>query len=467
MKKVTRHDARLFTGSLDAVFSMTLRRWGRRTIAAWLAAWVLAGVACGPAGSTRPVLREITILHTNDLHATLLPLEDGSGGFAHLATAIQQERARSRASLLVDGGDLVQGSPVSTLFEGVPVFELANVLGIEVGAIGNHEFDYGWHRIADFQSVARFPLLAANIMNDAGQQLTSPGYVIKDVGGVRVGIIGVMVADTEELLRPRHLGPWRASPVVPVITPIARALKSQVDLVMVLGHLEYEDDRDILEQIPDVTLVVSGHNHDGHDMPMEVDSRFAVKVKSHGRELGRIDLTVDTSADRIVSWKWQALPVHGAAYPADTRVAALVDGWESKVSAIVDVPIGTARSPLSRERLRTLLQGALVQELGVDVAYLNPGGIRSTLPAGTILARHVWNVLPFDNDVVIANVRGADLPDVVKAENAIDPTRMYRFGTIDFLAETAFASSGVRFEALGTPMRDLAVEWIRRQRILE
>ncbi len=439
-----------------------------RKIAVWLAAWaLLLCVACGPAVGTQPDLREITILHTNDLHATLLPLEDGSGGFAHLATAIQRERARSRASLLVDGGDLVQGSPVSTLFEGVPMFELANALGIEAGAIGNHEFDYGWQRIADFQRMARFPLLAANIVNDAGQQLTPPGYVIKDVGGVRVGIIGAMVADTDDLLRPRHLGPWRASPVVPVIASIARSLESQVDFVMVLGHLEYEDDRDVLEHVPEVAFVVSGHNHDGHEMPMEMDSRFAVKVKSHGRELGRIDLTVDTSGDRIVSWRWTVVPVHSGTHPADSRLAALVDSWEERVSALVDVPIGTAPSALSRERLRRLFQDALVQELGVDIAYLNPGGIRSTLPAGTILARHVWNALPFDNDIVIANVRGADLPEVVKKENAIDPARTYRFGTIDFLAETAFASSGIHFEAPGTPMRDLAIEWVRKQKTLQ
>jgi 5'-nucleotidase / UDP-sugar diphosphatase len=212
---------------------------------------------------------------------------------------------------------------------------------------------------------------------------------------------------------------------------------------------------------------VGGHNHAGFDTALEVDGRLAVKVKSHGRELGRLDLTLDTATGQVTEWRWQAIPVHADRYPADPDVQALVDAWESRVRAVVDVPIATALRTLSGDRLRRLLQDALAEETGADIAYLNPGGIRSSLPQGTILKRHVWNVLPFDNEVVIATVRGTNLPAVVRADARIDPARTYRFATIDFLAETSFARSGIAFEYTGRPMRDLAIDWIERRGRLE
>jgi 5'-nucleotidase/UDP-sugar diphosphatase len=420
-------------------------------------------VLCGSAlVQGQSSLRKLTILHTNDLHASLQPV-DGIAGFAHLATAIRHERAASEAVLHLDGGDLVQGTPVSTIFEGVPIFEFANEFGIDVAVLGNHEFDYGWQRIDDFRNAAKFPLIAANVVNDAGQMLTPPGYVIKEVGGVRVGIIGVTTQQTNDIVRPRHLGPWRVAPVVPVVAQLARILKPKMDLVMVLGHLDHAEDAAILEQVPDVAFVISGHNHSGLEVPRVVGGRFAVKARSNGRELGRLDLDIDTLADRVVQWRWKTIPITTGAYPADSKMAALVEKWEGEVATVVDVPIGTARTALSGDRLRHLLERAIADEAGADLAYINPGGIRAQVPAGTILARHIWNVLPFDNAVVVAEVKGADLPDPVKKEQQIDPDRVYRFATFDFLAETEFAPLRLRWGPPGKQTRDLAIEWIRKQ----
>src|SRR5690242_14874355 len=89
-------------------------------------------------------IREVTIFHTNDMHARLLPSDNGAGGFAQLAEAIGRERRNCGSCLLLHAGDLVQGTPVSTIFRGVPVFEIANLFRFDAGTIGNHEFDYGW-----------------------------------------------------------------------------------------------------------------------------------------------------------------------------------------------------------------------------------------------------------------------------------------------------------------------------------
>ena len=104
-------------------------------------AFLLVTLGCAAAPGV-----ELTILHVNDLHAQLLPDSEGRGGFAHLATALERERRAARAHLTLHAGDMVQGTPVSTLFEGLPIFTVANTLGIDVHCLGNHEFDYGWQK---------------------------------------------------------------------------------------------------------------------------------------------------------------------------------------------------------------------------------------------------------------------------------------------------------------------------------
>ncbi len=112
-------------------------------------------------------IRQLTILHTNDLHARLMPLSDGRGGFAYLAATIRRERSNCDHCILLNAGDLVQGTPVSTLFHGLPVYEIANMLGYDAGTLGNHEFDYGWLQARKFVQTAKYPIVSAQ----PGEQL--------------------------------------------------------------------------------------------------------------------------------------------------------------------------------------------------------------------------------------------------------------------------------------------------------
>src|ERR1700733_9794870 len=140
-------------------------------------------------------VRPLTILHSNDLHAHLLPDDQGMGGFAYLATAVREERARSAASLYLNAGDLVQGTPVSTIYKGLPIYEIANLLGFDVSTLGNHEFDYGWKRTLQFVKIAHFPIVSANVVDDAGRTIVGKPWLIKEVGGIKIGIVGELLGD--------------------------------------------------------------------------------------------------------------------------------------------------------------------------------------------------------------------------------------------------------------------------------
>ena len=252
-------------------------------------------------------VKRFTILHVNDLHARLLPDEQGRGGFAHVATALESLRRNSKNPIVLHAGDMVQGSPVSTIFEGTPVFEVANSLGIDAHCLGNHEFDYGWERIADFVRVSNAPLLAANVINDRGERLAPPSVVL-EAGNLKIGVIGALTTRLRQLVKPGQIGPWRVTPLVDSLRVVVSEMHEQADLVVVLAHLFDDEDELVLRGLPDVDVLVGGHNHGGRQTELIVDGRIGVKLRPYGRELGRLEIAFDTESERVVDHLWTRIP---------------------------------------------------------------------------------------------------------------------------------------------------------------
>ncbi len=423
-------------------------------------------------------VRPLTILHSNDLHAHLLPDDRGMGGFAYLATAVREERARSTASLYLNAGDLVQGTPVSTLYRGLPIYQIANHLGFDVSTLGNHEFDYGWRRIQDFVRAAKFPVVSANVtsanvVNDSGAFLAGKPYVVKTVGGIRVAVIGVLLGDlVGNLATPDKVGPWKVLPVVETVRKYAAELRGKSDLIVVLGHIHDQEADAILQQVPDVSVAIVGHSHREYAKLHNFDGRVGALVTSYGVELGRLDLQVDITAHKLKSAEWKIIPVDSKKLTPDPRVAREVAHWEAKVSKVVDVPIGEAKRRFERRDLQALIERAMAEETGSDLAWVNLGNVRDVIPAGTILARTVWNILPFDNAVVIGTFKGSQLPAKVREGHTIDPNREYTLATTDFTAANQasndqFGVSGLAFPKTAAMQRDMVIDWIKKKKILD
>jgi 2',3'-cyclic-nucleotide 2'-phosphodiesterase (5'-nucleotidase family) len=425
-------------------------------------------------GCAQAQVRPLTILHTNDLHAHLLPDANQQGGFARLAAVLRRETEGCQACLVLNGGDLVQGTPVSTIYRGLPIYELANLLHFDASVLGNHEFDYGWQRIEEFLRAARVPVIAANVTDEQGRLLTPQPYVILTAGGpggIRVAVIGALTADLPNLTTPDRYGPWRALPVAETVARYAREVREKSDLIVVLGHLTVEEEAAILREVPEVAAVISGHPHNGLEVPAEVDGRVAVRMRAYGVEVGRLDLEVDMARKAVVHSSWKRIPVNRESAPPAEDMALAVEQWESQVREIVDVPIGTAKRSLTREELKPVIEQAMAEELGTDLAFWNIGGIRDTLPAGTILARNIWNILPFDNRFVIGRFRGSQLPSSITAGRSIDPAREYTLAVSDFVAtnqQAEMGASGLQFpQQTNRVDRDVVMDWIRKKKVLE
>ena len=409
--------------------------------------------------------RSLTILHLNDLHARLLPDAEHRGGFAHVAEAIRQEQAKSAFSLVMHGGDLVQGSPVSTIFQGVPVYEVANALGLDFHTLGNHEFDYGWRKISEFVAKAEFPTVNANVVDGQGKLLVPKPYLIREINGIRVGVIGILTAELANLTRAPLRGPWRALPVTETVSRYVDEIENRTDLIVVLSHLFPREEDEILRQNTRVPLIVSGHHHGGQDEVKEFAGRLCVKTRPYGRELGRLDIEFDLERKRIVSHQWKRIPIDSRKYPVDQATAKLVEKWEAKVSKIVDVPIGRAARKISRGELKPLIEQAIAEAVQADLGYMNRGGIRDDLPEGELLARHVWNVLPFGNLISVALIPGDKLPPELAGGRNLDRNRAYRVATNDFMGGK-WGEMGLPFSEDKLLVRDVMIEWIKNQKVI-
>jgi 5'-nucleotidase/UDP-sugar diphosphatase len=419
-------------------------------------------------------VRHLTILHSNDLHAHLLPDDSGRGGFAYLAAAVRHERENCAACLYLNAGDLVQGTPVSTIFHGTPVYEIGNLMGFDAACVGNHEFDYGWRAVQRFAKIAHYPLLGANVLDVSHQAITGKSYVIKTVGGIRVAIIGELLGDlATDLSTPALLGPVHVVPVVDNVRELAHRLHDQSDLIVVLGHIHDSTEVDaILRDVPDVQIVVAGHSHRGYDQMHKVDDRVGVLVRGYGAELGRLDVDVDMAAKKLKRAEWKKIPIDSKTITPAPDVAKEVAKWEAKVSKIVDVEIGESKRRLDHDELRALVERAMAEQTGADFAFENSGGIRDVLPAGKILARNIWNILPFDNRIVIGTFKGNQLPAAVTRGRVVDPDREYKLAATDFTAANQSSPNelnarGLQFPVTGALQRDAVIEWVRKRRVIE
>src|SRR5262245_35601410 len=195
----------------------------------------------------------LVIVHTNDMHGQVLP-RAGVGGLAEVATVIRREHP----DLLLDGGDMFTGTMISDEFFGKPVIEILNHLHYNAVALGNHEFDYGIEELQRRSKEAAFPILSANV--DTGSTEIKP-YTILTARGVRVGVIGLTVEKLAEVTHPKNLKTITVKKLVDALTETLPKVRPQTDFVVLVTHIELEDQIRVAKAFPEIRLIIAGHPH--------------------------------------------------------------------------------------------------------------------------------------------------------------------------------------------------------------
>lgn len=393
-------------------------------LAAVLAA--LVALACAPlhphpsAGSDA----FLRIIGTNDFHGALEPRADSAGvrlgGAAYVAAAVRAAAAECAPRcemLLLDGGDMFQGTPASNSAYGKPVVELYNALGYAAAALGNHEFDWGIDTLRARMREARFSILGANVRYADGRDVEwIPNDTIVTRRSARIGIIGLTTQQTPTTTRPQIVAHLRFVDPAPVVNAHARSLRARgATHVVVVGHIGGQCNAtcsgevfDLAQAITEpVDAIVSGHSHSALDTV--VNGIPIVQARQSGRAIDIVDIPLD----RRTPARGEVRPVIAAQLTADPTAAAIVAQWTAKVRTEFSQPVATLADRLSRTGTQTSL-GNLIADAqraaaGTDLAVMNNGGIRADLDAGEITYGEIFEVQPFDNTLVRATIRGSEL----------------------------------------------------------
>ncbi len=278
----------------------------------------LATLSAVPKWSTAKAKEvRLTILHSNDVHSRIEPFPmDGSryqglAGVARRSSLINKIRAEEAQVLLVDSGDMFQGTPYFNMFEGKLELELMSKLGYEAGTFGNHEFDNGIDGLVKHLDKATFPFLTANY-DFSGTLLEgkTQEYTIINKGDLRIGLTGVGI-DIEGLVDPNNYKGMKYLDPIPVVNRVAKMLKEEkgCDLVIVLSHLgyTYSDDKvsdlKLAANTQHVDIILGGHTHTFLDEPTRVKNRQGNEVLVNqmgfaGIRLGRLDVVFNKATGK-------------------------------------------------------------------------------------------------------------------------------------------------------------------------
>jgi 5'-nucleotidase len=468
----------------------------------------------------RPIT--VTILHTNDLHAHVeatairrVPF----GGYARQATLIKQVRARDKNVLLLNAGDTFQGTLYFNVYEGLADLAFMNAVGYQAMAVGNHEFDKGPSTLNSFASLATFPLLSANLDFDNEPALKgriSPSTVTT-VGGERVGIVGCTTPDLPNISSPGpnvRMRELRAS----VQGAVDDLTKRGINKIVVLSHCGYEVEMTLASQLRNVDLLVGGHSHTPLGTPalegwptargpyptMVRDAAGqsvpVVQAWEWGKAVGHLKLSFDRNGK--VTRIADAKPiVIDESIPEDLEVKALVTAFQKPIAQLQNQEVGQASVAIPREQVQgeSLMANVIADAMldatkaqGTVAAFINQGGVRSSLEAGRITYGNAISVQPFNNTLTILEVTGAELKtaleqgagtggqltpsrgsryrldrarpqgervsDVQIAGEALDPAKTYRIALLSFTAnggDSLFALRDAKGARTDTGLIDL------------
>ena len=250
----------------------------------------------------------ITILHTNDTHSQIdpLPANDpnaGKGGIARRATLVKSVRKENPNTLLVDAGDVLQGTPYFNFYKGEVEYKAMSAVGYDVGTLGTHEFDNGVEALAAALKFANFDIVSANydVKGTALEPLVKR-YVVKTVGGIRVGLFGLGVSPVALITPDNFKGVTYIDPVIAARDVVKKLREDErCALVVCMSHLGYNDDtqrgdRLVASQIDGIDFIASGHTHTFMKEPVTQTQPCGAKttifqVGKSGIYVGRVDFT--------------------------------------------------------------------------------------------------------------------------------------------------------------------------------
>ncbi|HYE14189.1 MAG TPA: 5'-nucleotidase C-terminal domain-containing protein [Pyrinomonadaceae bacterium] len=411
-----------------------------------------ACLVAGPVGGGAPARAHITILSTTDLHGNILPVDyytnrPDERGLAKVATLIRQARKENPNLLLLDSGDTIQGTPLAYYHNRKnngppdPMMLVMSELGFDAMAVGNHEYNFGPKVLEKARGEARFPWLSANTYEKGGERTHFDPYFVKEVGGVRVGVIGLTTPGVPNWENPQNYAGLEFRDPVPEAKKWAAVLreKERADLVVVAMHSGLEEDLRtgetnpsqvtnensavrIAEEVPGVDVILMGHTH--REVPaLFINGVLLAQANAWGRHVARVDVYMEKSGDgrwRVAAKSSRTIPVTDKV-AVDPDVARLVAPYDRETQGWLGKEIGVSPADLSAEdaRFRDSALLDLIHRVQLDAgradvsmaAVFNP---QARIRRGPVTVRDIAGLYVYENTLVVLDVTGRQLKEALE-----------------------------------------------------
>lgn len=410
----------------------------------------LLGAACFCGYSNA---EKLVILHSNDTHSTIDPLPDGRGGVLARKAIIDSVRNAEKNVILVDAGDIVQGTLYFKYFNGEVEYPLMDMMGYEMRLLGNHEFDNGMESLAHFYKQTKGRPLSANY-DFSGTELEgvfSP-YEIREIGDKKIGFIGLNIDPASIIAKKNFNGEYKE--VIPAANELAEKLKREegCDLVVAITHIGYlssngkTSDIDLAQASENIDLIIGGHSHtmvdplnpEGTPSLIENKNGKAVRIVQTGKQglyLGKISIDLDSlPLNDSSEIQYELIPVTDR-FPKDKydkKIIEFLEPYRARVDSANNLVIAYSEYDLKKSTTGGLanltadmgfqigkevadsLQQKGIDFPDVDLAIMNVGGIRQDMPKGIITEGQILSTYPFSNHLVVVGIKGADIIEAMR-----------------------------------------------------
>ena len=389
--------------------------------------------------------KEIILLHTNDIESVYEPIpalwrNDMKliGGISHLATLIEDIRAKENVSFLVDAGDIFTGA-LSKKTEGKLPFDLYSAMNYDAMTLGNHEFEYGWETLVETIPRASFPVLNANIIHqDTGKLIAQP-FTILNRGGVKVGVIGVMGIDAfNNTMASFHRTGLTIKDPTKTVQYWADKIRDDVNIIVVLTHQNrtapmqtnkesdpsvqrgFDEDYAMAGNLRGVDVIFGGHSDNGLNKPV-IHPKTGIVIGltyGQGMHLGYTKFKVSTQKHDAEYQEGYLIPVNSTQLPENQKTSKLINDSRKMYPELSEV-IAVAAEPLMRmynqeSSIGNLLTSFMKEAAQSDIAFLNSGAIRADIDSGEITLEKLINVYPFKDNLTIIELTGSQIKELIE-----------------------------------------------------
>ncbi|MCL6457946.1 MAG: bifunctional metallophosphatase/5'-nucleotidase [Gorillibacterium sp.] len=365
---------------------------------------------------------KLAVISTADIHGNIVYNEVNGGyysldevnvemGMPLMKGLADEIRASNKNSLLLDSGDMFHGTNEANVEEAKGIVEVANKMGYDAMVAGNHDFDFGFTRLREIQSELNYPILSGNTLYKG--EAAFPSYIIKEMDGIKIGIFGLTVP--ESMSNMNVFGETNVAFIDPV--PVARKIVEElqgkdVNAIIFISHLGDDRDKELVQQVPGIDLVLCGHHHWLYKKAEKIEHTYLVEAGSYSTHVGLAEMYFKNGKMSKVKWSIHQTKDRSK---ADQAVEAIADKYHAIALELGKKIVGTSEVDLDgmRTHVRTqetnladLVTDAMREEGKADLALLNGGGIRESIAKGNISLYDVGKPLPFVNSLMTVEVKG-------------------------------------------------------------